>query len=981
MIFSPIRYIPWPTLLIRKDNFVVLEANARAAEFCGIPIAELSGQDGSGFFPGTLIEPGEYSKVVFQIDPDHKFIIDLTVQLYQEGVDPCYIVSFMKPEAQFMDLMEGTYDGIVVHNRGIVMDANESFLKMTGYTREEAKGKNLIDYILSNGDKARALANMLLLQAKPYNVRAKKKDGSSFIIEVQSKDVKYQGKKVRIATIRDVSEQIALQDKLKESEERYRTVFYKTATANVIIENDRVISLANSKFADLVEYSIEEIENKMGWSDFVHPEDQEKMVSWHETRRDTPEKAPKEYEFRLVDRFNNIKYINLFVDLIPGSKKSIASLVEITERKKVLVKLKESEARLKKAQSIGMMGHWSINLNNGQASGSEETKKIYGLSGQTLSSEKIQAIHQPEYREMLDKALSNLVSGKGNYDLEFKLKNQSTGKIIDVHSIAEYDPEKNIINGVIQDITRMKQAEILVQQREQYLQSIFRAAPVGIGVVIERHFTEVNEQISNITGYSVKELLGQPSRMLYLSDSDFELVGEVKYKEIENSGTGTIETRWKCKDGSIKDILLSSTPLDNSDLLKGVTFTALDITERKQAEKDLLSKNRELLLAKDRAEESDRLKTSFLANMSHEIRTPMNGILGFTNLLTDPLLSPESLHDYIGIIQKSGERLLATVNDLIDISRLETGQLKLVIEDTALNDMISTLHSFFLRESEEKGIILNCSKAIPDQEFKIRTDEQKLNSVITNLVKNAIKYTKEGSIKFGYKLVSDDDEKVLEFFVEDTGIGIPKDRQEAVFNRFEQADLDDRNAYEGSGLGLTIAKSLVEMMGGKIWMESEVGIGTTFYFTIPFITSQGKEPVLVEAEPVRKLEGLPDKQKILVAEDDVASFLYISILLRELTGELLHVTTGREAVNVCKENPDIDLVLMDIKMPDLNGLEATKLIREFNPSVTIIAQTAYAMAGDREQALEAGCNEYLAKPIARQELLNKLATINKLKNS
>lgn len=976
MSISPVRYIPWPSLLLQKDSLKVLEGNALAAEITGIDMAELPGKDGQEIFPGTNIEPGEFSQVIFQPSSDQKFSVDLTVQLFEEGKEPSYLVSFMKTEEQFMDLMEGTFDGIVLHNRGTVLDANESFLRMTGYSYEEAIGKNLLDYILNSGDKAKALANMLKLKPKPYHVKARKKDGSSFRIEIQSKNVKYQGKKVRIAIIRDISEQLALQEQIKESEERYRTIFHKTATATVIIEKDRKISLANSKFADLVAYSINEIENKLEWNSFVYAGDLEEMMRWHKIRRESPEKAPKEYEFRIVDRHNKIKYINLFVDIIPGTEQSIASLVEITERKKALMKLRESETNLKKAQSIGMMGHWSIDLNNGKAFGSEETKKIYGLSGQSMSMEKIQTIHQPEYREMLGKAMADLIAGKSGYDLEFKLKNQVSGKIIDVHSIAEYNPGENTVNGVIQDITRMKQAEMQIQHREQYLQSIFRAAPVGIGVVIKRHFTEVNEQISNITGYSSTELVGQPSRILYLSDTDYEHVGSVKYKQIETHGTGTVETKWKCKDGSIKDILLSSTPLDNNDLSKGVTFTALDITERKQGEQNLLSKNQELQIARDKAQESDRLKSSFLANMSHEIRTPMNGILGFTNLLSDTSLSDDALHDYIEVIRKSGERLLATVNDLIDISRLETGQLKLVIEDTPVNEILNTLHSFFLNETSAKGITLNCSKAFPTQDLKIRTDEQKLNSVLTNLIKNAIKYTKEGSVEFGYKLITEEGKKVLEFFIKDTGIGIQKDRQAAVFNRFVQADIDDRNAYEGSGLGLTIAKSLVEMMGGKIWLESEPDVGTTFYFTLPYLASEGKEAIMVEAEPVRKFAGLHGKQKILVAEDDVASYLYISILLREFTGELLHVTTGRKAVEACRENPDIDLVLMDIKMPDLTGLEATRLIREFNPDLCIIAQTAYAMAGDREKALEAGCNEYLAKPIAKKELLDKLAALN-----
>ena len=1094
MIQSPVRFIPVPALMVRKRNFEVIEGNSPAAKVLGIKLEDLPGINGATFFPGTLLEPGEFEGIHLQTSGEHPCIVDMAVNSFEEGELSSYIITFKERLYQIQDLLEGslegimitdkklnildvnpafcsitelsreevvgsngfelikrfvfppalstvtkalkkiasgqavspfeieyketalalstnirkdsksniiffrdlskekfgqralleseekfkffaesTFEGIVVHNRGIVLDANDSFLKMTGYSHVEAIGKNLVDYVPKASDRAKVLAKMLNTRSKPYHITAKKKDGSIFIIEIESKDVKYQGKKVRISAVRDVTRQITLQEQLKESEERYRTVFEKTGTATVIIDKDRTVSLANSRFSKLVGYSEKEIENRMKWTDFVFHEDIQNMVHSHELRRDHPEKAPKEYEFRLVDRHKKIKYISLVVDIIPGTQQSIASLIDITDRKKTEVKIQESEASLRKAQSIAKLGSWSFNMNTRVVDGSKEAQKIYGLSEPFVNMDMIEDIPLPEYREKLNEALLDLIEGKSKYDVEFKLENQTSGEIIDVRSIAEFNPEDNMVTGVIQDVTRMKEAESLIHQSEQYLKSIFRAAPVGIGVVVNRHITGVNEKFCELTGYSEEELLKQSSRMLYHSDSDYEYVGKVKYRDIKSNGTGTIETVFKCKDGSSKDILLSSTAMDLEDLQKGITFTALDITERKRAEQNMLSKNRELRFAKDQAEESDRLKTAFLANMSHEIRTPMNGILGFTNLLANSSLSEESMQSYIDIINKSGERLLGTVNDLIDISKLETGQVNIVIENTVINDLLDSLYHFFKQEASEKGLQLICNKGISDKNLIIRTDEQKLNSVLTNLIKNAIKYTRKGSVEFGYALISKDKSKMLEFYIKDSGIGVPEDRQEAVFNRFEQADIDDRNAYEGSGLGLAIAKNLVEMLGGEIRMESAVGKGSTFLFTLPYVVSELKETINIEAKPVKTGLNLPGKLKILIAEDDIASFLHLSIITKELTRKMIHVTSGKEAVEACRDNPDIDLVMMDIKMPHMNGLEATRKIREFNPSVPIIAQTAYALSGDREKAIEAGCNDYLSKPIIIGELMQILA--------
>ncbi|MFH0758606.1 MAG: PAS domain S-box protein [Bacteroidota bacterium] len=1091
---SPISFIPWPAMLVRKDNFEIIEANGPATELTGMMAAKLPGMDAAMFFPDKQIVPMELEHVLFRDTTGKSFQVELNVQTCDETALPCYILTCRKRERQFQDLMEGvvdgiiitdkklnildvnpafcsiaemkreeavgsngfdlarkfatiknlskiipalkqmasgrsvsqfeieyrgknvsistkirkdsssyigivrdiskekeaqqalreseekfrffaesSFEGIVVHNRGVVLDANDAFLQITGYTREEGIGQNLLDYIPKSSDKARVLANMLKKRTKPFHVGARKKDGSRIVVEIEAKDVRYLGKKVRLAAIRDVTKQIILQQQLKESEERYRSFFENSATANIIFEADRTISLTNSKFAKLVGYPKEEIENKMKWTKFVAPEDLERLHHWHELRLKDPALVPDEYEFRLVDHDNNIKYTNLFADVISGTEQSIASLVDITDRKKAQQIILESESKLKKAQSIAKMGYWNINLTTGEATGSLQTRKIYGLTVESLSLEKIQKIPLPEYREQLDKALRDLIDGTGIYDIEFKVKNQESGQILDVRSIAEYNPEENFITGVIQDVTRMKEAESQIHHGEQYLKSIFRAAPVGIGVVVNRTITGVNEKLCELTGYSEEELLDQPARMLYMSDNDYEYVGREKYGQIARKGTGTIETRWKCKDGSVRDILLSSTPIDAGDPLRGVTFTAMDITERKKAEQDLIAKNQELIQARDKAEESDRLKTAFLTNMSHEIRTPMNGILGFTSLLENPSLSTETMNYYIDIIKKSGERLLGTVNDLIDISKLEAGLVKIVISDTYINELLDTLYNFFEREAHAKGLRISCVKTIQNQQVRIRADEQKLNSVLTNLVKNAIKYTHKGSVEFGYRGVTVKNKPMLEFYTRDTGIGIPADRQQAVFNRFEQADIEDSNVYEGSGLGLAIAKSLVEMMGGEIWLKSEVDKGTTFFFTIPLLVSEGKEPISLDAKPARGNEEFPGGLKILIAEDDVASFVHLSILIKDRTREVLHVTTGTDAVKMCQDHPDIDLVLMDIKMPDMTGLEATRRIREFNPSLPIIAQTAYAMPGDREKALEAGCNDHITKPIIREDLMEKLA--------
>ncbi|MFA6334115.1 MAG: ATP-binding protein [Bacteroidales bacterium] len=378
----------------------------------------------------------------------------------------------------------------------------------------------------------------------------------------------------------------------------------------------------------------------------------------------------------------------------------------------------------------------------------------------------------------------------------------------------------------------------------------------------------------------------------------------------------------------------------------------------------------ELAKAKEIAEERDRLKTAFIVNMSHEIRTPMNGILGFIELMKERELTREEQQKYIGIIEKSGIRLLNIINDIISISKIESGQMGICISETNINEQTEYIYTFFKPEAELKGIKIFLKNSLPAKEATIKTDREKLYAILTNLVKNAIKYSDKGSIGVGYEKKG----KYLEFFVKDTGIGIPKDKQEAVFNRFIQADISDKRVFQGAGLGLSISKAYVEMLGGEIRVESEEGKGSIFYFTIPYNTEPEEKIVAENIIPADEAENHVKNLKILIADDDEISVMLITKTIKIFCKEVLKARTGVEAIEICRNIPDIDLILMDIKMPGMDGYEATRQIRQFNTDVVIIAQTAYALTGDREMAIEAGCNDYISKPL---DMVLLKATIKK----
>jgi PAS domain S-box-containing protein len=388
-------------------------------------------------------------------------------------------------------------------------------------------------------------------------------------------------------------------------------------------------------------------------------------------------------------------------------------------------------------------------------------------------------------------------------------------------------------------------------------------------------------------------------------------------------------------------------------------ITLVDITKSKQVEQELVK-------AREKAEENERLKMFFLANMSHEIRTPMNGILGFAELLKTLDLNSQEQQKYISIIEKSGIRMLNIINDIISISKIESHQVEITNSETNVNEQVEFIYSFFKLEAVQKKLDLSYSNALPAKEAFIRTDREKLYAVLTNLVKNAIKFTQTGFIEIGYEYKGG----FLEFFVKDSGPGIPDEQKAVIFERFRQGSESFKRKYEGAGLGLSISKAFVEMLGGRIWVEdNDSATGAKFLFTIP-VNPEDESKQIMQVDPAEKsTKTLTRKLKILVAEDDKFSELLFIKLAEGYTREIIAVHTGVEAIAACRKNPDIDLVLMDISMPEMDGYEATREIRKFNKDIIIIAQTGHALAGDKEKSMAAGCNDSITKPINRFDLM------------
>jgi PAS domain S-box-containing protein len=583
----------------------------------------------------------------------------------------------------------------------------------------------------------------------------------------------------------------------------------------------------------------------------------------------------------------------------------------------------------------------------------------YGLEGSMLADH----IH-PDFREEVNRFTSFPNIGHRSPDLmEFRIF-RADGEEVWVESKSEmvdYQGQKGRLL-FIRDITSRKSAEKAAERQLKLLSRSVEQSPVSIVITgLDGKIEYVNPMFETTSGYTLEEIRGKTLRVLKSGYHTNEYYEEL-WNTILSGRDWKGEFRNKNKKGEFYWCHVIISPIQNScGEITNFVSVMEDVTKSKEMFEQLLE-------AKERAEESNRLKSAFLANISHEIRTPMNGIMGFAEILKEPSLSRSNQMKFYEIIENSGKRMLDTVNDLIDISMIETGQVKLHSSETDICEQLKNLYHFFIPEARKRGLELELD-VDPGHYPVIKTDRSKLNSILTNLIKNALKFTGKGKIKFGFKR----NEGRLEFFVADTGIGIAPDMRSAIFRPFEQADKADARAYQGVGLGLSLSKSYVELLGGQIWLESEEGAGSTFRFTIPLNPVPGRKPEKPEtgSSPGGGIPQFAGKS-ILIAEDDAFSLEMMVYQLKKTGAELFVAKDGREALHEFHRH-HVDLVLLDIQMPELNGFEVLRELRSTDAGIPVIAQTAYAFPEDINRFQKAGFSDHLIKPISQDMLFNTLS--------
>lgn len=549
---------------------------------------------------------------------------------------------------------------------------------------------------------------------------------------------------------------------------------------------------------------------------------------------------------------------------------------------------------------------------------------------------------------------------------------------------------KNLIESIVNQAAlalKRRRAEIALQESERRLSTFFDNAENIIWIKdLQGRFVAVNRYSVEILGKTKDQILGKTVHDIH---------GEVlanQYNENDQkvmlSGKPMIfEEFTELHDGLHTFISVKFPLLNANNSIYAIGAICTDITERKLAELQLKEKNEEieaqnkeyhqlniklqqineeLKIAKEQAEQSDNLKTAFLQNMSHEIRTPMNAIMGFAQLLPENYDNKSNLTQFSHIINQRCSDLLEIINDILDISRIESGQAVINIGNCKLTSLISEISIVFneYRNRHNKHHIefhIQVHPQILNEE--IQTDKVKLKQILTNLIGNAFKFTQKGEIRLGCK----PNGNYLLFYVSDTGIGIPNEKKEFIFERFAQLKQPSQQLHSGTGLGLSIVKGLIDLLGGEIWVESELNKGSTFYFNLPYEKAGDSARLQASAGKERKYNFAA--KTILLVEDDIHNATYMKEILKGTGADIIHTVYGKEAIEVVKSRK-FDLVLMDIRLPDMDGYTATRLMKKQNPSLKIIAQTAYAANEDKVKAIDAGCTEFISKPINRETLLS-----------
>lgn len=789
--------------------------------------------------------------------------------------------ALVQSDLKFKSIIDLAADAILVGDpKGIIIGANQKAFEITGYPQNELLGKNISELFLKKELESTPLRYDLLKEGKiVQNIRTiTKKDSGDIIIEMNSRMMP---DGTFTAFIRDVSERLRNEQRIRENELKFRTLF-ETANDSIFLMDGETFVDCNEKTLELYGCTREQIIGKKPYE--FSPEFQpdgrssidkavEKINATINGQSQFFEWKHKKYDGTLFDAEVSLNKVEI------DNKQFIQAIVrDITHRKRIESELEKETTTLNDV----------IDLN-------------------PLS---IQIVDKNGYTIKVNKAHTQLFGAVPPKDYS----------IFEDPLLKKYD--------LLDELLKVKKGEIVLIPEFMYnvheLNPIFPENPVWIKMVVFPIFDK-NHQVDHVI------LMHENITQQKLS----------------------------------RELLI-----ENEIILKQQNEEYLAINEElNESNQHIREINEQLIKATEKAQESDRLKTAFLANMSHEIRTPMNGIVGFCELLQRSNLSKSELESYVGIIINSSNQLLSIINDIIDISKIEAGQVSISLKPVNIKDVISDLQNVYSIAASKKGIKLTITELKGSESFRVNIDETKLKQIISNLLNNAIKFTDKGEVELAYVVKNN----CFECFVKDMGIGIAPENHSLIFERFRQVEGANLNSIAGTGLGLSISKSLVELMGGKIWVESELEKGAKFNFNIPVsLVPSNKDNISMEV--LKQPDDFNfDGKVFLLVEDDHTNMHYLKSILKNTKAIIVEAFNGKEAIDIIKgEVPKIDIILIDIKMPIMNGIEATRIIKSICPEIPIIVQTAYALPEEKENAMNSGCDDYIAKPINRINLLQMI---------
>ena len=894
------------------------------------------------------------------------------------------------------------------------------------------------------------------------------------------------------------------EDELRQSEKRFRTLLGQAPIPMCYSDKSGAITYRNTSFLEVIGYAKDEMPTTREWWSKAYPDEKYRnwaIAQWSHAVGKTASTGgdiePMEYRVTCKDR----SVRTMLIGGIAIGEDLLVTFIDITDRKQAeeALRLRESYLTAIIENQPGLVwlkdcdGRFlAVNRKFALSCGKPSPEALVGQTDLEIWPIELASKYQQDDQSVMQ-------AGQPTKVEEIVYANGEE-RWFETFKMPVWGKQGGVVGttGFAHDITERKEAEDTLRKSQEHLQAIFRVTPTGIGVVKDRILVRVNQLVCDMTGYSEEELLGRSAQMLYPELEDFDFVGQEKYRQISEKGTGEVETRWIRKDGAIIDLLMRSTPLDPRDLSLGVTFTAMDITERKRAEEalsrsearfrmlfdnisavavqgydqnrtvvywnetsarfygysreeaigqkledliipphmrpvviesvrawgeensaipagelslmrkdgtfisvysshvmqrlsdsssimycldldlsELTAARAELVRAKERAEAANRSKSLFLANMSHELRTPLNGVLSMLQLISGSEV-PGEVELYAEMATRAGQRLTSLLADILDLSRIEAGRMPIASKPFALADIITALAETFspMHYSKSLPLVINASPEVPPD---VVGDEIRVRQILFNLVGNAMKFTDQGEVRVDVStlLPRPSGRARLLFIISDTGLGIPDDQIDQICRPFIQVSSDFTRSHQGAGLGLSIARRLIDAMGGTLTIESMEGQGTNVYLMLPFsLPESATLPAPSEsahgAEPVASL-------RLLLVEDEEISRLGARLHLEKLGHQVVTTNNGEEALEALRGGR-YDCVLMDIQMDVMDGLEATRRIRAgtsgvLDAQIPIVAMTAYAMTGDRETFLEAGMTDYVAKPVQVEELKRALGRV------